>query len=151
MTNKPAVLVVDDDRDVADDIADILEETGKYHVFKAYSGAEAIKLVREKNGRFFSREKIKLMMLDIRMPELDGIETLKKVQSIDEEIRAIMVTAYNTDEYQIDSIFVGGAVAYILKPYKRDDLINKLELFFKGLGKVMRTQAMHDYLGPPAR
>ena len=139
------ILVVDDDKDVADDIADILEETGKYHVLKAYSGEQALKIIEKENNGLFKLNKIKLVLLDIRMPELDGIGTLSKMLNIDEDIRAIMVTAYDIDDYWIDSVFLDGAIAYILKPYKKDDVLHKIEQFYKGRANVLKTQAMLQY------
>jgi len=144
--DKPAVLVVDDDVDIADDIAAVLERTGKYNVLKANSGHEAIKIIEEKNQGIFNPDRVKLILLDIRMPDLDGIETLQRIHQIDENIRAIMVTAYDVDEYWIDSVFIYGAIAYILKPHRADDLLHKIEEHFKGRAKVLRTQTMHEYI-----
>jgi len=144
--DKPAVLVVDDDAGVADDIAGILERTGRYHVLKAYSGQEAVRIIEEKNKGILKPDRVKLILLDIRMPDLDGIATLQKIHQIDESVRAIMVTAYDLDEYWIDSVFIYGAIAYILKPHKKDDLLEKIEEHFKGRANVLRTQTMYDYI-----
>jgi two-component system response regulator DegU len=146
MAEKPAILVVDDDVDVADDIAEILEKTGKYQVFKAHSGQEAIKIIDEKNKGLIKLDRVKLVLLDIRMPDLNGIETLRKINDIDEDVRAIMVTAYDVDDYWINSVFVNGAIAYILKPYKEDDMLQKIEQHFKGRANVLHTQAMYEYI-----
>ena len=147
MPNKPAVLVVDDDKKVTDDIAEILELSGKYHVLKAYSGKEALETVEHHNKGLLKLDRIKLVLLDIRMPDIDGIETLKKLHEIDENLRAFMVTAYDVDDYWIDSVFVFGAIAYIIKPFKDDDLLAKMENYFKGKAEVLKTQTMCDYIG----
>jgi len=143
---KPSVLVVDDDVNIANDIAETLETTGKYHVLKANSGADAMKIVEDHNKGLFKTDRVKLVLLDIRMPDINGIETLTKLHEIDENICAIMVTAYDTDDYWIESVFVSGAIAYIIKPYKEDDLLHKIEQYFKNMASVMKTQTMLEYI-----
>jgi CheY-like chemotaxis protein len=146
MARKPAVLVVDDEKEYANEIAEVLRETGNYEVLTAYSGKEAIKIIEEKNRGLIQPDRVKLVLLDIRMPDLTGVETLQKILRIDQNIRAIMVTAYDEDDYWIDSVFLSGAIAYILKPYERDDLLHKLEEHFKGKTNVIRSQTMEGYI-----
>ncbi|MBI5078854.1 response regulator [Candidatus Saganbacteria bacterium] len=143
---RPAVLVVDDEKEIADEIAELLGKEGKYEVVKAYSGKEALKVVEKKNKGLFKSGKIKLVLMDIKMPDLDGVETLSRMLEIDKDLHAVMVTAYDEDNYWIDSIFLGKAVGYILKPFKNEDLLSKVDDFFRGKADALKTASAREYI-----
>ncbi|MBU0573876.1 MAG: response regulator [Candidatus Margulisbacteria bacterium] len=143
---KPMVLVCDDEKEIVESIAGTLEETGKYKVLKAFSGEEALKKIEEHNKGVFKKDKIKLVLMDIRMPDIDGIDTMTKIHDIDKDVRALMVTAYDEDNYWIDSVFLGYAIAYIIKPFKENQLLEKVEDYFRGKANVLKTQAMAEFI-----
>lgn len=132
--DKPLVMVVDDEVDVTNDIADTVSKTGKYDIIKAYSGEEAVKIVQERNKGFLkrSKDKVKLVLLDIRMQGMDGIETLEKIIELDEKVGVIMVTAYGYEEYWMKSIIASEAMAFITKPFDNNQLIELIDGFFSG-------------------
>lgn len=78
-----------------------------YEVFNALSGKSAIDVVR--------KERPQIVLLDIVMPGMDGIETLKKIKEIDKDITVIMVTAVKNDEI-VRQAAAAGADDYITKP-----------------------------------
>jgi two-component system, response regulator, stage 0 sporulation protein F len=101
------VLIVDDEPDVRQLLYDFL--TGRdYEVVLAAGGLEAIDLVE--------REKPDLVLLDVVMPGMNGVETLRRIAEIDPRLRVIMVTA-NADIGLTSRLLAMGAVDYIPKPF----------------------------------
>jgi len=102
----PRVLVVDDEPDALELLQAFLEAKG-YEVLTASDGEEALQKVKE--------ERPHLMLLDVRMPKLTGLEVLKRVREIDREVGVIMVTAVNEEETGRQALQLG-AFDYITKP-----------------------------------
>ncbi|MGB2600970.1 MAG: response regulator [Candidatus Omnitrophota bacterium] len=107
------ILVVDDNKDFADVFCDIL----KANDFKAeccYGGAQAVELV--KDGAY------DIMFLDIRMPEMDGIQTLKEVKRIKPDTMVIMMTGYSVDE-MVHQAIEEKASEIIYKPFEIEKVL----------------------------
>src|SRR3990170_2063520 len=83
------ILVVDDEKEICTVLSDNLSREG-YRVFVAYEGKTALELVR--------KEKPDLVLLDIKMPKMNGIEVLRRIKKIKKETVVIMLTAYGTLE-----------------------------------------------------
>lgn len=104
---KSVVLVVDDERDICEMFIKILYEEG-YLTDMANSGREAIKKVLD--GR------LDFVLLDIMMPEMSGIETLRRIKAIRPELPVVMITAYATLKTAQEAMRLG-AYDYITKPF----------------------------------
>lgn len=108
------ILIVDDEEDVREFAANFFRRK-KIQVLTAGGGEEAIKLV--------NTEKPQIILLDIKMKGMDGIETLKRIKQIDKNIKAIMVTGKNPEE---EDAFKRcqqlGAENYVHKPLELDEL-----------------------------
>ena len=117
------ILAIDDEKDILLLLKYNLEQEG-YTVKTAESGDEALKIVDK-----FSPE---LILLDIMMPKLDGIETCIKLRSIESLSNAyiIFLTA-REEEYSEVAAFDAGADDYITKPIKPRALISRINSFFK--------------------
>ncbi len=102
----PRVLVVDDEPDAVDLLQEFLVAKG-YEVLTASGGEEALRSVRE--------ERPHLILLDVRMPGMNGLEVLRHVRQIDQEVGVIMVTAVNEEETGREALALG-AFDYIVKP-----------------------------------
>lgn len=100
------VLVVDDEADMLDLLMDFLRSKG-YEVLTASDGAEALRKVRE--------ERPQAILLDVRMPKMDGLEVLRQIRKTDKEIGVIMVTAVNEQETGRQAMEMG-ASDYVVKP-----------------------------------
>jgi len=109
---KKAVLVVDDDPKHLKLVSLKLAEAG-YRVINAQSGKDALESIKiEKPG---------LVLLDIMMPDMDGLETLKKIKAMDPDIPVAMVTAiWDNDEAK--KVLEAGAYEYITKPFDMEHL-----------------------------
>ena len=129
--NKPLILVVDDDKELTDQISSVLKDSGKYDVLTTYTAAEAFEAL-EHNKKFLgTRNKIELILLDIRMPGMSGVEFLEKLRNdYDARLGVIMVTAFDTMDYWADSLFVFGAIDYVKKPFTNKELLATVDRYF---------------------
>ena len=117
MFKAPAnVLLVDDEKDFVEILSLRLGEYGK-QVTPAYSGAECLEKLKENN--------IDVVILDIKMPGMDGMETLKEIKSRYPLVEVIMLTGHGTIETAVEGMKMG-AFDYILKPANLDDLLIKI-------------------------
>ncbi len=103
---KAVILIVDDEKSLRDSMQMLLSDN--YEVIFASRGLEAIEKVKQ----FFPD----LVLLDIRLPEIDGLEVLRRIKDIDPDLDVVMVTAMNTVQYAVDAM-KAGAYDYITKPF----------------------------------
>jgi DNA-binding NtrC family response regulator len=88
---KVSILIIDDEVELCQNLSEMLKEGEEgYGVSIANSGKKGLAKIKE--------EVPDLVLLDIKMPEMDGIETLEKIKAIDKDILVIMLTAYQTVE-----------------------------------------------------
>jgi DNA-binding response OmpR family regulator len=106
------ILVVEDEKETREFLSEFLTLRG-YHVLTACDGLEALTTVKN--------ERPHIVLLDIRMPGLDGIEVLRRIRALDKEVGVIMVTAVK-DEKVGEYALKLGASDYITKPINLDDL-----------------------------
>jgi two-component system, NtrC family, response regulator AtoC len=106
------VLVVDDESQAVELLEEFLTAKG-YAVVGASGGEEALRRLKE--------ERPHLMLLDIRMPAMDGLEVLRRAREIDREVGIVMVTAVNEDSIGREALRMG-AYDYITKPLDFDYL-----------------------------
>jgi two-component system response regulator HydG len=109
---KPRILVVDDRRALAETLADGLADRG-YDARAAESGAEALQLLQD--------EQVDLLVTDLRMPGVDGLQLLEQSRRLDPERAVIMMTAFGAVDTAIESIR-RGAYHYLSKPFKVEEL-----------------------------
>ena len=109
---RPVILVVDDDPGVRDAFRLILED--HYEVLDAPDGPQALEVLRA--------AQVDLVLLDIRLPEMDGIEVLERIKAIDEGLEVILVTAVKTVRTAVAAMKLG-AFDYLTKPFEEDELL----------------------------
>jgi two-component system response regulator (stage 0 sporulation protein F) len=114
------ILVVDDDSEVRQLLRDFLSDRG-YDVVVAESGLEALSTL--------DTQRPDLVLLDVAMPEMDGLETLKRMVMLDPPVPVIMVTA-NADISLTSKLLAIGAVDYIPKPFDLDYLDQAVSIQF---------------------
>jgi DNA-binding NtrC family response regulator len=113
MEIKPTLLIVDDELGARQSLEVILDDD--FHVLTAESGQEALEIAKN--------EPVDLILLDIHMPEMDGLEVLRKIKERDEEIDIIIVSALNLARKAVEAIKLG-AYDYITKPYEPEDILS---------------------------
>ena len=110
----PKLLIVEDEKNLRDLYGEDLTDSG-YEVAKASNGKIAIDLIRN--------EHFDLIIMDIRMPEMDGIETLGKVITMEKKIPVIIYTAYSNYK---SNFMTWTADAYLTKSSNLDELKKKI-------------------------
>ena len=124
----PNILVVDDEVNVIESFKQLLE--GDYKVLTATNGEEALEKVEKEN--------LDVVLLDIKMPGMDGIEVLRRIGELKENVDVIMVTAVNTMKTAIEAMKLG-AYDYITKPFDVDEVIISID---KALEKRRLTREL---------
>lgn len=110
---KSNILVVDDNKDFADVFCDILR-SNKYNAESCYGGEQALKKAEESS--------FDVMFVDIRMPGMDGIETLRQIKKVSPDTRVIMMTGYSVDE-MVHKAIEEDASDIIYKPFEIDKVL----------------------------
>ncbi len=120
---KGVVLIIDDEILVLEAVSDILTSAG-FKILTASSGQEGIALFK------VHCEKIKLVLLDLSMPDMDGVETFSALKKVDPEIRVILSSGYHQEEATRQ--FLGqGLTGFLQKPYSFDTLTAKIQEYME--------------------
>jgi len=109
------VLVVDDEQLVRELARDILKRYG-YTVLMASGGEEAVELYRQ------HADKIAMVILDILMPDVDGVETFRRIREIDPAARVVISSGYD-EAHAGEKLLQAGAAAFVQKPYRIAELL----------------------------
>jgi len=115
--SKGIIHIIDDEPVIHDVLAQLLTSEG-YEVEISGSGEEALAK--------FPSQSFDVILLDLLMPGIDGIETLRRIKRIDPQAAVIIITAYGSVESAISAMKIG-ALDYVQKPFKHDDLLVVLE------------------------
>ena len=126
------IFVVDDDRFVLESVTTLLTEFG-FSVRAFSNGQEAV--------RQFVMEPVDLVLTDINMPIMDGIELLEKIRFLDKETPVVLMTAYADLDVAVKAI-QKGAFDFIIKPYRPPSLVHTVE---KGVNFKRLTQIEKNY------
>ncbi len=115
------VLLVDDETEFLETLIKRLKKRN-LDVISASSGREALETLKY--------NEVDVVVLDVKMPDMDGIETLKEIKSLKNEIEVIMLTGHASIEVAIQGMELG-AFDYLMKPMDIDELLYKLQDAFK--------------------
>lgn len=121
-------MIVEDDIQTADTLKKTIEKLF-YEVYVAYDGEEALKTFYEK--------KPDLLFVDIIMPKMNGLELIREIRKFDNEVKIIIISAHNTNEYLKEAIKLK-LEDYLIKPISFDDFMD-----------VLSTVANHYYKKHP--
>jgi len=111
------ILLVDDERDILETLPEVLKKWG-HETFVAANGFEALKV--------FQNNSVDFIITDIKMPQMDGLELLKKIQEIDKHCMVIFLTGYPSLDSAI-SAMRSGAYDYLVKPVNLEELKLRIE------------------------
>jgi DNA-binding response OmpR family regulator len=116
------LLLVDDEKGFADVLAKRMTRRN-IAVTTAYSGIEAIQSLR--------RSDFDVVILDLKMEDMDGLETLKTMKKMDPDIKVVMLTGHGCEMAARDGL-EQGAVDYLCKPCDFDELLDRVRAIFQG-------------------
>lgn len=120
-----SILVVDDNEDIRNLLSLVLQKEG-YEVFLAPNGSEALEIIKN--------NKLDLILLDVMMPDLSGLEVLASIRGNKDNkisrIPVMMITAASTVS-DIDAAVEIGASSYIIKPFRNENLVEKVSAIFQ--------------------
>lgn len=114
MNTPQKALIIDDENHIRKYINLVLRSLGVATIYEATNGAEGVET--------YAREQPDLVLLDVNMPVMDGIETLRHIRDLNTNACVIMLTSLAT-RHTIEEAADGGALHYIRKDTQRDELI----------------------------
>lgn len=140
------ILIVDDDQELRENLQEVLVRQG-YSVDLAKNGSEALELVTHQN--------FDLILLDLIMPGMSGLETLLLLQRQKPQIRVVLMTAFSTIENAVEAMR-RGADDYLTKPFKSADLLMTVsrvleEAKFKACQATLNMDGAFSSLANPIR
>ncbi|HKJ44846.1 MAG TPA: response regulator [Balneolales bacterium] len=113
---KGTVLIVDDEQAIRESISLVLEDEG-YNCLTAANGKKGLELIKS--------QKIDVLITDIHMPVMNGLDLFKKVKEVSQYTKTIIITAYSETDTAIETIHEGAA-GYFIKPLDFDELIERV-------------------------
>ncbi len=119
--NEFRVLLVDDEEEFLETLVKRLKKR-KLEVFSANSGKEALNIL--------SGTSVDVVVLDVKMPDMDGIETLREIKKMAPSVEVLMLTGHANVEVAIQGMELG-AFDYLMKPMDIDELLYKLQDAYK--------------------
>ncbi len=122
------ILIIDQEPDVLKTLKNLLVKKG-YQVSSALRGEEALGLVKS--------EPFQLVIMDIRMPDVDGLEFIKQVKNLDDEIEVIVITGFASIENAVTALRDSGAADFITKP------LDNIDQLFIAIDKALQKRRMH--------
>jgi two-component system, NtrC family, response regulator AtoC len=108
----PRILIIDDDKSLLESYTVLLED--EFQVSTAESGESGLELLRH--------EDVHLILLDVRLPDMSGIEVLRRIKALDENVDVIMITAVKDVRVAVEAIKLG-AYDYLEKPFEIDEIL----------------------------
>ena len=127
------ILIVDDHTVVRDGLSAILGREREFAVVgEARNGLEAVDQARELQPD--------VILMDLRMPELDGVEAMRRIRGEDPAVNFIVLTTFDNDEYIFDAI-EAGAKGYLLKDASRQELFQAVRAVHRGQSLIQPVVA----------
>ena len=144
------ILIVDDHTVVRDGLSTMLGRQEDFTVVgEASNGVDAVAKASDLGPD--------VILMDLRMPEMDGVEAMRRIGELIPEVKFIVLTTFDSDEYIFDAI-AAGAKGYLLKDASRDDLFQAVRAVNRGesliepgvAAKILDRMAQLSKQGPPA-
>jgi DNA-binding NarL/FixJ family response regulator len=145
MSSKIRILIADDHPVVLDGLLAILETQPDFDVVAQANGGE--ELIHK-----FNAHRPDLVLLDLEMPDVDGVEALRRLKAIAPDVRAIAFTAFDTDERIVEAV-KAGVQGYLLKGSPRDQLFSAIRIVHRGgslLQPIVASRIMRQFQDQPS-
>ncbi|QDT54384.1 Transcriptional regulatory protein ZraR [Caulifigura coniformis] len=139
MTQQRSILVIEDEQVIRSSLREFLTDEG-FVVTEAGNCAEALSLARQQD--------FQVAICDVRLPDGDGVQLLRKLQQINPSVFVLIITAYATVENAVDA-FKAGAFDYLVKPVMFEDVANKLRRVYQFREMFLENQRLRKELSQP--
>lgn len=116
------ILIVDDEIDMLELLELIITDRTDYEVVTTNNPLEVTELLQ--------RQPFDLLITDLRMPDVDGIELIERVKAVDDQLPFIIITAYGTIESAVEAMRKG-AFDYITKPFRQEQILLSIDKVMK--------------------
>ena len=130
------ILIVDDEKSIRESLQDILELEG-YSVESVGSGEDALEILNE--------EKYDLILLDLKLPGINGVEVMHQANLLHSSTRIIVLTGHGSLESAIAAVKIG-AHDYLLKPFDTEDILTSIERSFTAKTEQQRKELLIEQL-----
>lgn len=131
------ILAVDDEPDMLKLLSMIIKEKTPYEIVTTNNPLEALEIARQ--GGF------DIVIADLKMPGLDGIELLESIKQVDEDIPVIIITAYGTVESAAETMHKG-AFDFITKPFRKEQILYTIDRAFKWVKLQKENRMLKEQL-----
>ncbi len=131
------ILAVDDEPDMLKLLSTIIREKTHYEITTTNNPLEALEMVQQ--GSF------DLVIADLKMPGLDGVELLEAIKNTDKDIPVIIITAYGTVESAVETMH-RGAFDFITKPFKKEQILYTIDKALKFLRLERENRRLREQL-----
>lgn len=135
MTNK-TILLVDDDASLRRVLAHHLSEAG-YQVLTAANGKEGLDV--------FTSQQVEMVITDIQMPELNGLELMRRISVMSPDVVVLVITAYGSIETAVEAMKLG-AYDYITKPFNREELLLTVSKGLQYTALVRENRSLKQFI-----
>lgn len=129
--NEITILVVDDDKDISDNLAGYLTKNG-YSTSKAYTGQKSLELIKQHHHH--------IALVDLKLPDINGIELLKSFKANSPQTIIILISGYATIDAAAESIKYG-AYDFLAKPFNFEELERTLR---RAIEKKTQTEKLNQ-------
>ncbi len=137
----PTILVVEDDAENRAAMAKVLQ-SAEYKVLETDNGQQALDILNE--------EDVDILVTDLRLPVMDGVELLKRAKAVEQDLEVIMITGHGTVEIAVEAI-KEGAYDFITKPVKKAQLLRAVEKAAEKQYLSRENRELRQQLGQGAR
>lgn len=131
------ILIVDDEPDMLKLLSMIIRDNTPYETVTTNNPLEALDMAK--------KEDFKLVIADLKMPGLDGMELLEAIKRTDEDIPVIIITAYGTVESAIETMRKG-AFDFITKPFRKEQILYTIDKAIKWVTLQRENRALKEEL-----
>ncbi|MBA4417911.1 MAG: UDP-3-O-[3-hydroxymyristoyl] N-acetylglucosamine deacetylase [Syntrophus sp. (in: bacteria)] len=125
----PKVLIIDDEKDILESLSSILKDEG-FHVMTAADGREGLSI--------YGKEKPQIVLLDVWMPEVDGLQVLKQILDMDKDAVVIVISGHGTISTAVEAVKLG-AYDFLEKPLSIDKVLEVISRSLAGEGRMTGT------------
>lgn len=134
--HKSCIIIIDDDDELRETYYDLLISEGFKNTFQAENGVKALQMAK--------KQKFDLIVSDLNMPEMDGIETIKKIKEIHPDVLSMILTGFGNMDVAIKAFSESHINDFLSKPVENDELMDKIKSHLAKIGAEHAESNMSD-------